>query len=953
MVGLHLTVPGAAASGFTFGRVASTGDITLIHASDSVVGRSGRTSRIGRLGFRVLALAATLVIVLAEAASAQNAIVTENQRPGAPQSTWDITGSGDATIQGFATDISVNKGTTVHFKIDTNAAAYTIQIYRLGYYQGNGARLVGSGVITAALPQNQPDPLTDTAIGLVDCGNWAESAHWDVPATAVSGIYIARLKRTDTGGASHIAFIVRDDASHSDLLFQTSDGTWQAYNVYGGNSLYVGNTSLPSGHAAKVSYNRPFLTRAGGGGSGEAGQDWLFNAEYPMVRWLEANGFDVTYSTDVDSDRNGQLIMNHKVFMSVGHDEYWSAAQRANVETARNAGVHLAFFSGNEIYWKTRYENSTDGTATPYRTLVCYKEGTLGENACGGKCDPLAVWTGLWRDGCAFTPPADGCRPENALSAEISWDGTTGTPQVPAAYKNLRFWRNTSVASLGANQTASLAPNSLGYEWDFEQYRASYPSGRILLSSTLLDGRTHHLTMYRYPSGALVFGAGTVQWSWGLDGTHDRGGSTPNTAMRQATVNLLADMGVQPGSLQSGLVAATASTDVTPPTTTITSPTNGDSVGFGSSVTISGTASDAGGGQLVGVEASVDGGTTWQAVNGTSSWTYTWIPSTSGTIVIESRGWDDSGNMQIAGSPPAANAISVIVSPRAGGSGSFPQTPVLDAFDRAAGSIGGAWVDGTADYSISSNALAPDGNVASVEWNGATFGANQEAYVTLSATSPLADEQNLMLETQGTTWSSGHIEVSYSAVNSTVTVSTFTPPSNWQAFATIGGVAFAAGDQFGARALSDGTVEVYKNGALLGTTSVSGWVFTGMGGLIGLSSAQAADTRFDDFGGGTYVPTTGVPTDSPSSGALWLSRAVPNPTQGGASFELHLPREASVRMSVLDILGREVWSERGRRYAAGTRTLRWDGHGARRPGVYLAVVRVDTQTLVRWVTVVH
>ena len=103
-------------------------------------------------------------------------------------------------------------------------------------------------------------------------------------------------------------------------------------------------------------------------------EDWLFNAEYPMVRWLEANGYDVSYSTGVDTDRRGELIPNHKVFMSVGHDEYWSGEQRANVEAARDAGVHLAFFSGNEIFWKTRWENSMDGSNTPYRTLVCYKE---------------------------------------------------------------------------------------------------------------------------------------------------------------------------------------------------------------------------------------------------------------------------------------------------------------------------------------------------------------------------------------------------------------------------------------------------------------------------------------------------------------------------------------------------------------------------------------------------
>ena len=136
-----------------------------------------------------------------------------------------------------------------------------MDIYRLGYYGGSGARLVAGNVLpTASLPQNQPNPITNSATGLIDCGNWAESASWAVPADATSGVYIAKLIRADTGGASHIIFIVRDDAGSSDLLFQTSDTTWQAYNSYGGNSLYVGS---PAGRAYKVSYNRPDISRDG------------------------------------------------------------------------------------------------------------------------------------------------------------------------------------------------------------------------------------------------------------------------------------------------------------------------------------------------------------------------------------------------------------------------------------------------------------------------------------------------------------------------------------------------------------------------------------------------------------------------------------------------------------------------------------------------------------------
>jgi len=283
------------------------------------------------------------------AAPVANPIACENSQPGNSSSEWQVFGIGDPSIQGFATDISVNKGQTIRFKIDTNATAYRIDIYRMGYYGGLGARKVATVLPSVPLPQQQPACLNDASTGLVDCGNWAQSASWAVPASATSGIYFARLVRTNTGGASHIVFVVRDDASQAAILFQTSDTTWQAYNEYGGNSLYVG---APAGRAYKVSYNRPFITSQAFGGKGAL--SWVFGSEYPMVRWLEANGYNVTYTSGVDSDRRGGLLLQHKVFMSVGHDEYWSAAQRANVEAARNAGVNLAFFSGNEVFWKTR-----------------------------------------------------------------------------------------------------------------------------------------------------------------------------------------------------------------------------------------------------------------------------------------------------------------------------------------------------------------------------------------------------------------------------------------------------------------------------------------------------------------------------------------------------------------------------------------------------------------------
>ncbi|MBD2335808.1 DUF4082 domain-containing protein [Calothrix sp. FACHB-156] len=594
--------------------------------------------------------------------SPTNPIVAENCLPGNPASEWDISGIGDTSIQGFATDISYNRGQLVNFKIQTNATQYRLDIYRMGYYGGQGARKVDSVSVTRTQAQNQPACLTNATTGLVDCGNWAVSASWTIPANATSGIYFAKVVRQNTGGASHIVFIVRDDTSTSDLLFQTSDTTWQAYNSYGGNSLYQGS---PASRAYKVSYNRPFNTRIV-----DNGQDWLFNAEYPMVRWLEANGYNVSYFTDVDSDRLGDLIRNHKIFLSVGHDEYWSKQQREKVEAARNAGVHLAFFSGNEIFWKTRWENSIDPSGTAYRTLVCYKE--TKDNQLIQSQSP--IWTGTWRDP-RFSPPADGGRPENALSGTIfEVNGGTRAIQVPAADGKMRFWRNTNIANLPAGSTATLTDGTLGYEWDEDVDNGFRPPGLIKLSTTVANNveilqdygstyangtATHNLTLYKHSSGALVFGSGTIQWPWGLDGNHDRVITTPDVRMQQATVNLFADMGVQPANLQSGLQLAVASTDGTAPTSTITSPTTSTALQKSSVFTITGTASDTGGGVVGGVEVSVDGGTTWHPANGRANWSYTWRPAAEGIVNIKSRAADDSGNLETPGT-----GVNVTVAPR-------------------------------------------------------------------------------------------------------------------------------------------------------------------------------------------------------------------------------------------------------------------------------------------------
>ena len=132
---------------------------------------------------------------LASCSSPANAIEAENCLPGTPQTTWDVSGAGDSTIQGFTTDISVNVGQTVSFKISTNATNYKLDIYRLGYYGGAGARLVTTITPSAHLPQTQPACITDSATALMDCGNWAVSATWTVPADCYVGHLFRRRRR--------------------------------------------------------------------------------------------------------------------------------------------------------------------------------------------------------------------------------------------------------------------------------------------------------------------------------------------------------------------------------------------------------------------------------------------------------------------------------------------------------------------------------------------------------------------------------------------------------------------------------------------------------------------------------------------------------------------------------------------------------------------------------------
>ncbi|MBV8525752.1 MAG: hypothetical protein JOY71_27185, partial [Acetobacteraceae bacterium] len=445
-----------------------------------------------------------------------NPIVLENEKPGATD--WQIApGQDSAEIQGFTTSISTPLGGTVQFKInnETGNGNYQIKIYRLGYYGGDGATLVTT-LNHSGNPVVQPNPLVDPTTGATDAGNWSVTDSWTVPSNATSGVYIANIVEGDQ--IFQIPFIVTNPSSTSNIVFQTSDETWQAYNGFGGANLYGGdgpsNSGIDDGAAFAVSYNRPILTRDSIG-TFAGPQDSLFGAEYAAIYWLEQNGYDVSYISGIDTATNGSLLLNHKVFMDAGHDEYWTDSQVANVEAAANAGVNLAFLSGNEIFWQTRLAPSVDSSATPDRTLVSYKDTHFDE-----KVDPSGTATGTFQDPRFGAAPM----PSNEVTGtffQVDQNTDTTAITIPYGETQLRFWRNTSVGATAPGQTASLEPSLLGYEWDDSPDNGFQPVGSVDLSSTTVyeptayntdwgsvdtsGSATNSQVEYRNPqSGALV-----------------------------------------------------------------------------------------------------------------------------------------------------------------------------------------------------------------------------------------------------------------------------------------------------------------------------------------------------------------------------------------------------------------------------------------------------------------
>jgi hypothetical protein len=286
----------------------------------------------------------------------------ENQQPGTLD--WMLTRTGVdlvsrfrcPRIEGFGSRMSVLSGDTLEIKVSANPPTdCTLDLYRMGYYGGTGARHVAS---FGPFPvDTQPDPPSGPE-RIREC-RWDSAVAFTIPDYWISGVYLGKLTTDPEGWQSYLIFIVRDRRP-ADFLFQCSTHTWQAYNRWPGHfSLYDdGDKEWYWGPGVRVSYDRPFARYCQifdaplSTGSGE-----FLLWEFPLAYWMEREGYDVTYSTNVDTHADPVALLRSRTFLSVGHDEYWSPEMYENVKAAIEGGRQRGFSLRQQ-----RLRDHADGT---------------------------------------------------------------------------------------------------------------------------------------------------------------------------------------------------------------------------------------------------------------------------------------------------------------------------------------------------------------------------------------------------------------------------------------------------------------------------------------------------------------------------------------------------------------------------------------------------------------
>ena len=466
----------------------------------------------------------------AEPTPSDTPVSVENRLPGSDG--WNAAAHG-AGISGYVVPASVNVGAKVGFAVSTTSPTYGIDVYRIGWYGGRGGRLVYSEQGLPGRDQGTWIPQTfgvrncrtcvyDSATGLLE-PRWTVTRSVMVPSSWPSGDYVVRLA-TPNGDNAYAHLVVRDDRRSSRILAVLPTNTYQAYNDWGGKSIYPSNSVGPptvengpfAGAATEVSLQRPYSFAVFGG---------AIHEDFETVSFLEQGGYDVTYATSVDLDRDPRLLDRHRIVIAVGHDEYWSHDMRDRAEAARDTGTNLIFLGGNDIFWQVRYRAGTDGDDRA--VMICYRSAAIDPVA---QTNPAQA-TVRWAD-----PPVS--RPASTLTGTVYRDPILRSPTAWVVAATAPAWllRGTSLTT-GRSISALV-----GYEcYAFEPTLPVPPSLVIVADSPVVkaDGSASHCdsVYYRGSRGSQVFSAGTWTWEDFLTG---RGRNDDVVTM---TNNLLARFG--------------------------------------------------------------------------------------------------------------------------------------------------------------------------------------------------------------------------------------------------------------------------------------------------------------------------------------------------------------------------------------------------------------------------
>ena len=471
-------------------------------------------------------------------------VVEENRRPGTlawvihPQPLPPgVLPAWPAAIEGYADRVSYVAGDEVGLHVSTTASSFRAEVYRMGYYQGHGARLVATtGEISGRL---RSVPALETATNTVQC-DWPRSVALTVGPDWSPGAYLVKLVAS-SGERHYVPFCVRDDASTAPIVVQSSVTTWQAYNLWGGYSLYGG---APTGALADrsriVSFDRPYRN-PDQNGSG----DFLGN-EFPFIYLAERHGLDVTYWTDVDLHRRPELLARHRCLVSLGHDEYWSWQMRFDgVMDHLATGTNVAFLGANACYRQIRLEPSPLGED---RRVICYKDAAA---------DPIAATDPKLATGVSWaTDPVP--YPESEMIGVMYQAYGASAPFVVADASSWIF----AGTGLADGDTISGAPSGqqvVGSEFDgFEPLLPGPRNVEIVGHSptTSVGGRLYSdASYYTRPTGGGVFATGTASWVqllWDgvrpLDNALSFGVSPAVVPLTRITLNVLATLASGPAS---------------------------------------------------------------------------------------------------------------------------------------------------------------------------------------------------------------------------------------------------------------------------------------------------------------------------------------------------------------------------------------------------------------------